>query len=74
MRSKLADWLSVSPQHVATAQQWLAMLRNQNSLRREEIERSGILGTVQIRVPLRYRHSLRPITQRLQLIAVFRLA
>ena len=32
------------------------------------------LGTVQIRVPLRYLHSPLPITQRLQLIAVFRLA
>jgi|GEM_PF-5780424 len=31
-------------------------------------------GTVQIRVPLRYCHSPLPISQRLQLIAVFRLA
>jgi len=45
--SKLADWLSGNPQHVATAQQWLDMLRNQNSLRREEIERSGILASLQ---------------------------
>jgi len=34
----------------------------------------GLMGTVQIRVPLRYRHSPLPITQRLQLITVFRLA
>lgn len=33
-----------------------------------------ILGTVQIRVPIKCRHSPLPITQHLQLIAVFRLA
>ena len=43
LRSKLYDWLSDNPQRVATAQQWLGLLNNLQSVRKEEIERSGIL-------------------------------
>lgn len=44
LRSKFYTWLLDNPQRVATAQQWLGMLNNLQSVRKDEIERSGILG------------------------------
>ena len=42
LRSKLLAWLEHNPQQVASAAQWLAMLNNLQSVRKEELERSGI--------------------------------
>lgn len=44
LRSKFYTWLGDNPQRSATVQQWLGVLNNLQSVRREEIERSGILG------------------------------
>jgi len=41
--SKLIDWLEHTPQKVAPYQQWSGMLKNQNGIRKDEIERSGLL-------------------------------
>ena len=44
LRSKFYTWLGNNPQRSATAQQWIGVLNNLQSVRGEEIERSGILG------------------------------
>ena len=44
LRSKFHAWLHENPQRVATAQQWLGMLNNLQSVRKDEILCSGILG------------------------------
>jgi len=44
LRSKFHDWLHNNPQRVATAQQWLGMLNNLQSVRQEEIACAGIRG------------------------------
>jgi hypothetical protein len=42
LRSKLLGWLEQNPQQVASAAQWLGMVNNLQSVRKEEVERSGI--------------------------------
>jgi hypothetical protein len=44
LRSKLLDSLEANPQKVATAQQWHGMLKNLQSVRKEEVERAFISG------------------------------
>ena len=51
LRSKLLDWLEASPQKVATTQQWQGMLNNQQSVRREEVDRAGIAAISSIFEP-----------------------
>jgi len=43
LRSKFYDWLGDNPQRMATVSQWHGVLNNLQTVRREEIERSGIL-------------------------------
>jgi hypothetical protein len=45
LRSKLVDWLESCPQNAATPSQWQGMLNNLQNVRREEIERSNLMGS-----------------------------
>jgi hypothetical protein len=49
--SKLVQWLENTPQKIAPYQQWSGMLRNQQGIRREEIERSGLLDMLPANLP-----------------------
>lgn len=46
LRSKLHDWISGLRQDKATTQQWVGMINNLQGIRREEIERTGILNDI----------------------------